>query len=146
MYFVPFIKCGKKRQNERSRKPSFVHFYKDSKDSKQYNEFYINYSTISICIGFNSIHITKYKEFCIHYSLVYIYLIYFSNLYYERFLFPLSAWFMAVQTFMTIALLASMTTLVTVSLILMRWPMQMIMRYEWHLTGFCFLCQAVTGK
>ncbi|KAG0702678.1 hypothetical protein GWK47_025021 [Chionoecetes opilio] len=56
----------------------------------------------------------------------------------------LPAWFMAVQTFMTIGLLASMTTLVTVSLILMRWPMQMIMRYEWHLTGFCFLCQAVS--
>ncbi|XP_063876707.1 uncharacterized protein LOC135109309 isoform X1 [Scylla paramamosain] len=56
----------------------------------------------------------------------------------------LPAWFMAVQTFMTIALLASMTTLVTMSLILVRWPLQIIMRYEWHLTGFCFICQAVT--
>lgn len=59
---------------------------------------------------------------------------------------PPLAWLMAVQTFMTIALLASMTTLVTVSLVLIRWPMQTILRFEWHLTGFCFLCQAVTGK
>nr|XP_053629885.1 uncharacterized protein LOC128686809 isoform X1 [Cherax quadricarinatus]XP_053629886.1 uncharacterized protein LOC128686809 isoform X1 [Cherax quadricarinatus]XP_053629888.1 uncharacterized protein LOC128686809 isoform X1 [Cherax quadricarinatus]XP_053629889.1 uncharacterized protein LOC128686809 isoform X1 [Cherax quadricarinatus]XP_053629890.1 uncharacterized protein LOC128686809 isoform X1 [Cherax quadricarinatus]XP_053629891.1 uncharacterized protein LOC128686809 isoform X1 [Cherax quad len=56
----------------------------------------------------------------------------------------LPAWFMAVQTFMTIALLASLTTLVTISLVLVRWPMQIIMRYEWHLTGFCFCCQAIT--
>ncbi|XP_050723815.1 uncharacterized protein LOC127002171 isoform X2 [Eriocheir sinensis] len=56
----------------------------------------------------------------------------------------LPAWFMAVQTFMTIALLASMTTLVAASLVLVRWPMQMIMRYEWHIIGFCFICQAAT--
>lgn len=61
-------------------------------------------------------------------------------------LYCLAAWFMAVQTFMTIALLASMTTLVTISLVLVRWPLQMIMRYEWHLTGFACICQAVTGK
>ncbi|XP_042856024.1 uncharacterized protein LOC122242724 isoform X1 [Penaeus japonicus] len=56
----------------------------------------------------------------------------------------LPAWLMTVQTFMTIALLASMTTLVTVSLVLVRWPLQFVMRYEWHLTGFAFCCQAAT--
>ncbi|XP_064113228.1 uncharacterized protein LOC135219932 isoform X2 [Macrobrachium nipponense] len=56
----------------------------------------------------------------------------------------LPAWFMSVQAFMTIALLASVTTLVTVSMILVRWPLQIVMRYEWHLTGFCFICQAIT--
>lgn len=56
------------------------------------------------------------------------------------------AWLMTVQTFMTIALLASMTTLVTVSLVLVRWPLQFVMRYEWHLTGFAFCCQAATSE
>ncbi|XP_068220780.1 uncharacterized protein pck isoform X1 [Palaemon carinicauda] len=56
----------------------------------------------------------------------------------------LPAWFMSVQAFMTIALLASITSLVTVSMVLMRMPLQLVMRHEWHLTGFCCICQAVT--
>ncbi|XP_076052835.1 claudin superfamily protein pickel isoform X2 [Oratosquilla oratoria] len=56
----------------------------------------------------------------------------------------LPAWLMATQAFMTIAFLASMTTLVIVSLVLIRWPLQFIMRYEWHLTAIAFICEATT--
>jgi len=56
----------------------------------------------------------------------------------------LPAWFAAVQTFMTVAFIASVGSLVTLSFVLVRWPMQPVLRYEWRLTGFASVCEAIT--
>ncbi|CAL4107634.1 unnamed protein product [Meganyctiphanes norvegica] len=57
----------------------------------------------------------------------------------------LPAWFATVQAFMIIALLSSFSSLIIISLVLTRLPMQFTIRYEWHLTGIACICQGVSG-
>ncbi|RXG69232.1 hypothetical protein Avbf_09255 [Armadillidium vulgare] len=57
----------------------------------------------------------------------------------------LPSWLMATQAFMSIALVTIITALVTLSLLLIRWPLKTVMKHEWKMIGFCFWCQAVTS-
>ena len=52
---------------------------------------------------------------------------------------------MATQTFMSIALICLVGCMVICSLLLVRWPMQTVMRFEWHLIGVCAILLASTG-
>ncbi|KAK0180271.1 hypothetical protein PV327_005932 [Microctonus hyperodae] len=69
----------------------------------------------------------------------------FSNEYHviREWLLPL--WLMVVQTFVTVSLLASFFGQVIIALILIRWPLRFVLRYEWILSSIVFACNALAG-
>lgn len=58
----------------------------------------------------------------------------------------LPPWLMVVQTFVTLALLLSFFSQVVIALALIRWPLRIVLRYEWMFSSIAFICNAVTGK
>ncbi|XP_018018769.1 uncharacterized protein LOC108675283 isoform X2 [Hyalella azteca] len=56
----------------------------------------------------------------------------------------LPVWFMATQTFMCIALMCLMACMTAASLVLTRWPMQFVLRFEWRIIGLCAALLAAT--
>lgn len=53
---------------------------------------------------------------------------------------------MAVQAFMTLALIISLATQIMLALLVTRWPLQIILDNEWVLTMGCCIGNAITGK
>jgi hypothetical protein len=53
---------------------------------------------------------------------------------------------MVVQAFVTLALMASMFSQLVLALILVRFPLQFVLMYEWMLSSVCFVCNATAGK
>lgn len=69
----------------------------------------------------------------------------FSHYYYVIREWLLPPWLMAVQGFVTIALMLSFSAQVLVALIVVRWPLQFVLRYEWMLSSIAFFCNAIAG-
>ncbi|KAK3913921.1 ATPase 7, plasma membrane-type [Frankliniella fusca] len=66
----------------------------------------------------------------------------FSQEYYVIREWLIPGWLMVVQTFVTLALLLSFTAQILAALTLIRWPLKFVLRYEWLLTGLCFIFNA----
>ncbi|XP_011135279.1 uncharacterized protein LOC105180727 [Harpegnathos saltator] len=69
----------------------------------------------------------------------------FSQEYYVIREWLLPVWLMIVQAFVTLALLLSFFAQITVVMILIRWPLALVLRYEWVFSSAAFLCDAVAG-
>jgi len=54
----------------------------------------------------------------------------------------LPGWLMAVQTFVTLALMFSCSAQILSTLLLVRWPLNFVFRYQWQLLGFCTVLNA----
>ena len=48
-----------------------------------------------------------------------------------------TGWLMAVQAFMTLGLIFSCLAQITATLLLTRWPLNFVFRYQWQLLGLC---------
>jgi len=57
----------------------------------------------------------------------------------------LPAWLMAVQALMTLALVFSLGTQIILAFLVMRWPLQIVLDYEWILTMGCFIGNGVAA-
>lgn len=57
----------------------------------------------------------------------------------------LPGWLLVVQTFMTIAFLASFSSQAIIAMILVRWPLRPVLKYEWLLSGISAVCNAVAS-
>ena len=53
-----------------------------------------------------------------------------------------TGWLMAVQTFVTLALMFSCSAQILSTLLLVRWPLNFVFRYQWQLLGFCTVLNA----
>jgi hypothetical protein len=53
---------------------------------------------------------------------------------------------MVVQLFVTLALIASMVGLGVIVALFLRYPLEIILRFEWHFCGFALVCNGLTGK
>lgn len=53
---------------------------------------------------------------------------------------------MAVQAFMTLALITSFGTQIILALLVMRWPLQLVLDYEWILTMGCCIGNGICGE
>lgn len=58
----------------------------------------------------------------------------------------LPGWLMVVQFFATVAFLLSIVGLAIVAFIAIRWPLRLVLRYEWLLSAISFICNTVAGK
>ncbi|XP_057332381.1 uncharacterized protein LOC130672105 [Microplitis mediator] len=54
-------------------------------------------------------------------------------------------WLMSVQFFATVALLLSFFGQAIIALVLVRWPLRFVLRYEWILSSTVFICDLVAG-
>lgn len=70
----------------------------------------------------------------------------FSQEYYVIREWLLPGWLMVVQGFVTMSLLLSFIAQITIVMILIRWPLAFVLRYEWILSSTAFLCDAIAGK
>jgi len=70
----------------------------------------------------------------------------FSQEYYVIREWLLPVWLMVVQTFVTLALMLSIFAFIVIALIWTRWPLRFVLRYEWILSSFVFVCNATAGK
>jgi len=61
----------------------------------------------------------------------------FSQEYYVIWEWLLPGWLMAVQAFMTLGLIFSCLAQITATLLLTRWPLNFVFRYQWQLLGLC---------
>jgi len=57
----------------------------------------------------------------------------------------LPGWLMAVQAFVTLALMASFLAQILTALSLTRWPLSLVLRYEWFLSGVAAFSTAFAG-
>lgn len=57
----------------------------------------------------------------------------------------LPGWLLAVQTFVTLSLMASLFSQVMIALVVTRYPLRYILSYEWLLSGMIFGCQVAVG-
>lgn len=55
----------------------------------------------------------------------------------------LPGWLLTVQTFVTLGFMLSFSSQVLVALVVMRYPLKTILKYEWLLSGIIFLCNAL---
>jgi hypothetical protein len=55
-------------------------------------------------------------------------------------------WLLAVQTFVTVSFILSFSSQILIALIVTRYPIKFILRYEWLLSGFVFIANAVCCK
>lgn len=69
----------------------------------------------------------------------------FSNEYYVIRKWLLPPWLMVVQTFVTIGLVLSVFSSILITLIVIRYPLRFVLRYEWLLSGISFCCNTATG-
>ena len=58
----------------------------------------------------------------------------------------LPGWLMVVQFFVTVAFIASYLGQAVIVALLLRYPMEIILRFEWHFCGLAFVFKAFTGK
>ena len=58
----------------------------------------------------------------------------------------LPGWLMVVQLFATLAFIFSYVGQIVLVALLLRWPLEVILRFEYHFCGLAFACKAVTGK
>lgn len=58
----------------------------------------------------------------------------------------LPPWLMTVQAFVTMSLLLSFGSQVVMAAQLCRWPLELVLRYEWILSGINFVCIVTTSK
>ena len=58
----------------------------------------------------------------------------------------LPGWLMVVQLFVTLAFITSFLGQLTLISLVLRIPLEWVLRFEWHFCGVAFLCQVVTGK
>ena len=57
----------------------------------------------------------------------------------------LTGWLMAVQTFITLGLMFSCSAQIVTAMIVVRWPLNFVFRYQWQLLGGCSVLNAVTS-
>uniref|UniRef100_A0A069DR14 Putative conserved plasma membrane protein n=1 Tax=Panstrongylus megistus TaxID=65343 RepID=A0A069DR14_9HEMI len=55
----------------------------------------------------------------------------------------LPGWLLTVQTFVTLAFILSFSSQLLVALIVTRYPLKFVLKYEWLLSGLVFICNAV---
>lgn len=53
---------------------------------------------------------------------------------------------MAVQSFVTLALILSFTSQVLLAFVIVRWPLRSVLRYEWIFVTFAFFMVATSSK
>jgi hypothetical protein len=53
---------------------------------------------------------------------------------------------MVVQLFVTLALITSYVGQGVIVALLLRYPLEIILRFEWHFCGFALVCKGLTGK
>lgn len=58
----------------------------------------------------------------------------------------LPGWLMVVQLFVTLALISSFLGQAVIVCLLLRAPLEWILRFEWHFCGIALVCKGVTGK
>lgn len=58
----------------------------------------------------------------------------------------LPGWLMAVQSFVTMALILSLTSQVLLACVIVRWPLRTVLRYEWIFVTFAFIMVAISSK
>jgi len=54
-------------------------------------------------------------------------------------------WLMAVQTFLTLALMFSCVAQIMTTLLLIRWPLNFVFRFQWQLLGGCSVLNGITS-
>ena len=67
----------------------------------------------------------------------------FSRKYYVIWEWLLPGWLMAVQAFMTLALIFSCSGHIISSMLLVRWPLKFVFRYQWQMLALCALFNAL---
>uniref|UniRef100_A0A1B6DPT9 EXPERA domain-containing protein n=1 Tax=Clastoptera arizonana TaxID=38151 RepID=A0A1B6DPT9_9HEMI len=68
----------------------------------------------------------------------------YSNEYYVIREWLLPGWLLAIQAWMTLAFLLSFGSQIIIAGIVVRFPLNFVLHYEWLLTGIIFLCNAVS--
>lgn len=58
----------------------------------------------------------------------------------------LPAWLMAVQSFVTMALILSLMSQVLLACVIVRWPLRTVLRYEWIFVTSAFIMVAISSK
>ena len=53
---------------------------------------------------------------------------------------------MVVQLFVTLALISSIVGLGVIVALFLRYPLEIILRFEWHFCGFALVCNGLTGE
>jgi len=53
---------------------------------------------------------------------------------------------MSVQLFATLALITSYVSQGIIVALILRCPLEVILRFEWHFAGLALVCQGLTGK
>ncbi|EEB14475.1 conserved hypothetical protein [Pediculus humanus corporis] len=69
----------------------------------------------------------------------------FSHEYYVIRDWLLPAWLMVVQAFVTLGLILSFITQIIVALELIRWPLKIVLKYEYLFSSIAFVCSALTA-
>jgi len=69
----------------------------------------------------------------------------FSREYYVIWEWLLPGWLMAVQTFLTLALMFSCVAQIMTTLLLIRWPLNFVFRFQWQLLGGCSVLNGITS-
>ncbi|XP_030032491.1 uncharacterized protein LOC119191007 [Manduca sexta] len=69
----------------------------------------------------------------------------FSHEYYVIREYLLPAWLMAVQSFVTLALMLSFTAQVLLACVIVRWPLRTVLRYEWIFVSVAFGMVAISS-
>lgn len=58
----------------------------------------------------------------------------------------LPGWLMAVQAFVTLALILSLSAQIVLACVVVRWPLRAVLRYEWICVTFAFVCVACASE
>ncbi|CAK1599844.1 unnamed protein product [Parnassius mnemosyne] len=69
----------------------------------------------------------------------------FSEEYYVIREWLLPGWLMAVQSFVTLALMLSLTAQVLLAGVIVRWPLRIVLRYEWIFVSSAFIMVAISS-
>lgn len=74
------------------------------------------------------------------------YFCYFLQEYYVIREWLVPGWLMAVQAFVTISFILTFFSLGVMALELIRWPLKIVLQYEWIMTRVCYICTAISSK
>lgn len=58
----------------------------------------------------------------------------------------LPSWLMAVQAFVTLALMFSLSAQILLACVIVRWPLRTVLQYEWIFVSLSFILVAVSSK
>lgn len=58
----------------------------------------------------------------------------------------LPAWLMSVQAFVTLALMLSFTAQILLACVIIRFPLRLVLRYEWTFVSISFILVAISSK